>query len=261
MKMERLSVFNNIIIGDCFDELIAKTSKVLLEKGALSAPRGLKTLELLNTTLILTNPVNNLLSLKSRKYSMDYLMAELKWYKSCDLSVKMIEKHSSMWSRLKDGDGLVNSNYGFMVWRQTCPFVGSQFEWVIDRLVEDRDSRQAIINFNQVSHKYEGNKDFPCTLTAQFLIRDNKLNLIVNMRSNDLIYGTCYDVPFFTCLQKRVLDVLKEKDGFDGLVLGVYVHNVGSLHVYERHFSMLDELVKEDVFLCEGFTFDFKGAF
>lgn len=248
---------NELIIADCFDELIVKTACVLKEKGVLSSPRGLKTLELVNPTLVLTNPLNNLLSLKCRNYSVKYLMAELEWYKSCDLSVKMIEKHSSMWSKLKDGDGMVNSNYGFMVWRQTCPFVGSQFEWVIDKLVEDRDSRQAVINFNQVTHKYENNKDFPCTLTAQFLVRDDKLLEIVNMRSNDLVYGTCYDVPFFTLLQKTVYDVLKKRAGFERLELGVYVHNVASLHVYERHFDMLASLALETVFIKGGIDFAF----
>jgi thymidylate synthase len=176
---------------------------------------------------------------------VDYLLAELKWYESGDLSVREIEKYSKMWGQLKDGDGMVNSNYGFMVWKQFCPTTKSQFDWVIDSLIKDRDSRQAVINFNQVAHKYEGNRDFPCTLNAQFLVRDNKLVEIVNMRSNDLVYGTCYDVPFFMLLQLQVYDVLRKHEGFEDLKLGVYVHNVGSLHVYERHFEMLDNLCRE----------------
>lgn len=240
-----MTCFNNQIVARNFDELIVKTARVLKDHGLSSSPRGLKTLELLNTCLVLLNPEFNLLTLESRKYSLDYLRAELEWYESCDLSVKEIEKHSKMWTGLKDRDGMVNSNYGFIVWKQSCPFVGSQFEWVINSLVKDRDSRQAVINFNQVGHKYEGNKDFVCTLNAQFLVRDNKLVEIVNMRSNDLVYGACYDVPFFTLLQLQVYDVLRKHEGFKDLGLGMYVHNVGSLHVYERHFEMLDNLCRE----------------
>jgi thymidylate synthase len=51
-------------------------------------------------------------------------------------------------------------------------------------LLNDKDSRQAVINFNQPKHKQKEVKDFPCTETLTFLIRDNKLEVINKMRSN-----------------------------------------------------------------------------
>jgi len=63
------------------------------------------------------------------------------------------------------------------------------------------------------------------------------------MRSNDLIFGLGNDFPFFSYLQIRLLKELNE-DGLK-LKLGYNIHTVGSLHVYEKHFPMIDNIIKE----------------
>ncbi|MAG38111.1 hypothetical protein CMI45_01865 [Candidatus Pacearchaeota archaeon] len=111
-------------------------------------------------------------------------------------------------------------------------------------LLNDKDSRQAVINFNQPKHKQKGVKDFPCTETLTFLIRDNKLEVINKMRSNDLIYGFSYNIPWFSYLQGRMLGDLSNKK-HSSLSRGEMYHQPTSLHVYERHFDMIENVVKE----------------
>ena len=78
-------------------------------------------------------------------------------------------------------------------------------------------------------------KDVPCTLTLQFFIRDGKLHQIASMRSSALIFGISYDVPAFTFFQEMFANELNVE-------LGTYVHISNSLHVYERHFDMLNKI-------------------
>jgi thymidylate synthase len=64
------------------------------------------------------------------------------------------------------------------------------------------------------------------------LIRDNKLNLTITMRSNDLTLGLVYDLPWFVSLIYKMRDELKET--YPDLGIGTYTHQVHSLHIYDR---------------------------
>lgn len=213
-------------------------ARAMLQRGKTRSPRGLKTLELEDAVVTISNPTgpDSLVTLPERGLSMDYLRGELKWYLSGSLEVEGIAKHSKFWRALANPDGTVNSNYGYYVWGpRGFPKLPEQhqFDWCYQRLKEDPSTRKAIINFNQPCHKYEGNKDFVCTVSQIFRIDDaGRLVSKVYMRSNDLIYGFCYDVPFFTLVQRMMAYKL-------GIPLGRYQHHAESLHVYEKHFGIL----------------------
>ena len=66
----------------------------------------------------------------------------------------------------------------------------------------------------------------------------------VHMRSQDAIYGLGNDIPAFSFVQEMLFTYLK--DVYPGLVLGKYYHAVDSLHVYEKHFGLLDKIVNDD---------------
>jgi hypothetical protein len=90
-----------------------------------------------------------------------------------------------------------------------------------------------------------GSKDVPCTISIQLLIRDRKLHMIVNMRSNDVVWGLPYDVFSFTCLQEAFLYMLQER-GVPVDDLGSYHHHAGSLHIYDTHFELAKDVAAED---------------
>ena len=222
--------FKDININNIF----IKISKKLKDDGELISPRGLKTLELQHTWIELLNPLKSIITLKERKLNKTYLKKELKWYKSGDLKIDYIKQYSSFWEKLSDSNGTVNSNYGFLALIQK--FNGkSQYEWCLNSLKKDKNSRQAIINYNQPIHKYKNNKDYVCTIAQSFIIRNNFLDSIVFMRSNDLIYGFSYDVPWFCLLMKYMAKDL-------GIRLGTYRHYTTSMHVYEKHFNMINKI-------------------
>jgi len=238
-----MGVKEKMIKGKDIDEVLYKVCKKFKTAPEYS-PRRQKTKELIQETLVIKDPSKCVVTNPARKISRDYLDKELKWYLSGDKNIKEIGKHASMWNNIADENGKVNSNYGEIVFFQELEnYTESQFCWVIESLCNDQDSRQAIINFNQPKHKKEDVKDFVCCISVQYLIRDKKLISITNMRSSDLIYGFCNDFPFFAYLQQELLRRLNR--GGLKLKLGMNIHTAGSLHIYEKHFPMIDKIIDE----------------
>lgn len=230
-----------------FDETLKKTMEKLSQSENHSSPRGLKTKELINYSVCINNPRLTILTNPHRKLSIEYLKAEFDWYLSGELNIDKIKQHASMWEKIKNPDGTVNSNYGYFVFHQKFNYDNqliNQFQYCFDCLLNDIDSRQAVINFNQLHHKYKNNKDFVCTLSLQFLIRNNQLHSIVNMRSCDIVYGASYDIPWFSYIQLLLLEKLT-KSGLN-ISLGQLYHNSASLHIYEKHFNMMNNIILDD---------------
>ncbi|MGB1450526.1 MAG: thymidylate synthase, partial [Marinirhabdus sp.] len=71
----------------------------------------------------------------------------------------------------------------------------------------------------------------------QFLIRENKLDLITTMRSNDMIWGLPNDIFLFTMIQEILASELKIESGN-------YYHQANSLHIYKRHFDLMNRILK-----------------
>ena len=225
----------NVIKGRHINQIITQICQLLIDEGKLSSPRGMETLELMNVWCELSDITKNVCTLPARKLSRKYLNAELDWYRSGELSIDKINDHSSMWEKICDEFGYVNSNYGYWAKHHKCNNEITQFAWCAEQLFKDPNSRRAIINYNNPEHKYSGVKDFPCTISQQFYIRNGYLDSVVMMRSNDLIYGFCYDVPWFTLLQREMAQLLNIKKGN-------YYHYAMSMHVYERHFKMISKI-------------------
>ena len=154
--------------------------------------------------------------------------------------VEDFEKASKFWSKLANKDGTVNSAYGFLIWKNKShgnPRMNGEermtpWEWARQALIADKDTRQAILRFSLPEHSYVGNKDFTCTLHSYFQIRDNILDMTVNMRSNDLTLGLVYDLPWFVSLMYRMKDELSST--YPDLEIGSYTHYVHNIHCYER---------------------------
>jgi thymidylate synthase len=131
-------------------------------------------------------------------------------------------------------EGLINSNYGWCIYSKDN---GYQYLNVVNQLKANPDSRRATMIYNRPSmhddYNKDGMSDFMCTNTVQYLVRDGKVNALVYMRSNDAVFGYKNDFAW----QKYVLEnVCEDLD----LPIGDIYWNVASLHVYERHFNLIE---------------------
>lgn len=214
--------------------------KELVKNGTVVRPRGKKCLELLNVKL---EPSSDLYESKSRSLLRgkpgDYLYGELAWYFNGDVTTKGIKEFSTMWDNIKNPDGTVNSNYGYLCLYKPLIKTGkSAVEWVISTLQKDPDSRQAIILYNQPEYVHEGNKDFVCTQVQQFFWRAGEVHSTVYIRSSDVIRGLSFDIPWWRVMMFLVANSLQAQVG----KLTVFI---GSAHVYEEHFDLVKKLAKE----------------
>ena len=211
------------------------------EFGDLSKPRDLEVKELLLADITI-DPKKPIANFESRKFNWKYFAGEMAWYLHRDTDISYINKFSNFWKGITNqGTNQINSNYGALV------INNEQIGWVVDSLLADNNSRQAIMFFNQPKFQFKGNKDFVCTMYANFFIRDNKLNMKIQMRSNDVFYGLTFDAPFFSFLMQSVYLILKKDDKYKSLELGDYYHFADNLHFYERHFELAEKIKQEDL--------------
>lgn len=176
----------------------------------------------------------------------EYVERELEWYKSQSLFVKDIPGGTpAIWEQVSSKNGEINSNYGWAIWSDdNC----SQYSMCLGELGNNPDTRRAIMIYTRPSMQFDYNRDgmsdFMCTNTVQYLIRDKRIHAVVNMRSNDVVFGFRNDYAW----QKHVLDKLvadlNEGDSSREYEAGEIIWNAGSLHVYERHFYLVDHYLK-----------------
>lgn len=184
------------------------------------------TLTLFNHGFIIKNPSDNLITNKDRKWSKKYAEFEYDWYKSKNPSAIKISERAKIWKNHMDSLGNVNSNYGAQLSRNY------QFENIIDQIKRKPYSRHAWLTIYDAkdikkspftNNGYE--KDTPCTLNIGFQYYNNKLNMTVLMRSNDIWFGFCNDQY---CFSKIFEDVCKETN----MEIGEYYHFSANMHLY-----------------------------
>lgn len=181
--------------------------------------------EMINANLVLFDPTRNTMCECERKMPMRYAIGELLWYNSRNNTWKGISKYSTFWKNISDDGEHVNSNYGWCIHDK---YTFDQWEMVRELLKRSPNSRQAVIHIKEPRDVIKRpSKDVNCTIALQFILRNNKLDLIVTMRSNDIWLGLPYDVFNFTCMQIQMAMEL-------GVDVGTYYHNAGSLHMYKR---------------------------
>lgn len=206
-------------------------------------PRGLEVSEIINCIIDIKNPCLNLYQNSVRSSQKKYIASEILWYFSGTNKIDFISNYASMWSKLANADGTVNSAYGNLIFTKKNEHGFTQYGWVIETLKKDRDSRQAFMHFNVPEHQYMENKDQVCTLTALFHIRNHKLHMTLNMRSNDVILGFMTDFTFFNLIHQQVYLHLKKY--YPDIKMGGYTHTSHSMHLYSRHYEMVENMLKE----------------
>ena len=189
---------------------------------------GTKTVEIMNANFLadkdhMFRPKND-----------DYIKREIEWYMSQSLNVNDIPGETPwIWKQIASPLGFVNSNYGWMLFSEGN---FDQYDNVKNEIIKDRTSRRALAIYTRPNMHYtqnqQGMQDFSCTSTVQYLYREGKLNAIVTMRSNDAVFGYPNDLAWQKFVLERLCKDLK-------LEVGDIHWNVGSLHVYERHFDLL----------------------
>ena len=177
-----------------------------------------------NCGFYIHNPLDNIIDVDFRGWNKEYAEAEWQWYLSGDPSIDKLGsiygKIPPIWEKMADANREVRSNYGHQ-WKRN-----GQLNYAIQKLRDKKDTRHAIISIydgKEASSRYMF--DTPCTNAIHFQVIDNKLNMSVMMRSNDLWYGFCNDQYCFSKLHELVCEQIE-------MPMGWYYHFVTNMHIY-----------------------------
>ena len=112
-----------------------------------------------------------------------------------------------------------------------------QIETIINTLIEDPNTRQAIVCLWNPIVDLKFVKTPPCFTILQFFIRDNELHVLLYIRSHDFQNAHIHNISAVRELAKYVLEELKKRapQKFANLRLGKIHFFAGSVHVYEAH--------------------------
>ena len=211
-------------------------SKLLNEKFVIDRT-GQKTIEIFGASFLADKP-----SIFGSP-NEEYIKKELRWYKSQITNVNAIgDKVPEAWKYAANDYGEINSNYGQIIFSDKYYH---QYGRVLDELLENPDGRRASMIYNRPSiweeYNENGKSDFICTNAVTYYIRNDKLHCVVQMRSNDVVFGYKNDYAW----QLSILEELAEdynqckSEITEPISCGDIIWQVQNLHVYERHFHLV----------------------
>lgn len=206
----------------------------VLANGRETRPRGMNTKECLGyqTVVDMTRPVVTVAKRIEGQFHR-FMCAEAAWILGGDNRVKTIAPYSRMIAKFSDDGRYFRGAYG--------PKIIDQLTYVVDSLVADSDTRQAVVNIWRENPR--PTKDVPCTLSAQWVIRDGVLHCFDTMRSSDAWLGWPFDVFNFSMLSHAIALLIRDR-GVTPPSIGELRFTAASQHIYERNYAQAQVCVE-----------------
>jgi thymidylate synthase len=255
MHYKEFAGINSFLVG---------MSKTLLEESVVRNTRGFKCYELPNPIIIkISNPLSRIITTPGREWNYILPYVESLWLASGRNDMDMVGHYVKKLYDFSDDKETMRAGYGPRLrWfngvaddyntgyhhqpenhKDKVISEVDQFKFVEQSFKNDNYTRQAIISLADpakdcfdIEHNLKRTKDFPCTRDIQFLRNDNKLDVIVHMRSNDFLWGASgVNIFNFTFMQEYFAQIL-------GLKVGSYYHIVNNFHYYENFKDKLEKL-------------------
>jgi thymidylate synthase len=220
---------------ETLDDALLEVYPALLRrsKDTVFATRG-ETAEVIGALIEIRNPRARLSRSETRGKLLSSL-GELLWYLSKDNRLDFIEPYVSRYRDETEDGTTIYGGYGPRLFRQRGH---DQISNVIRLLQERPSSRRAVIQIFDCEDIAKPHKEIPCTTTLQLFVRNEKVDMVAAMRSNDAYFGMPHDVFCFTMLQEIIARTL-DRD------VGVYRHFASSLHLYKDRWEDAQHFVDE----------------
>jgi hypothetical protein len=188
--------------------------------------------------LTLHNPDSRVLRDPERDANPFFHVMETVWMIAGYPTTDWLKQFNKRIVEFAEDNGVINGAYGYR-WRDRGV---DQIQEAVQKLRRDFDTRQAVISmWDPKLDNCIGKRDYPCNTHIYFRVDKTKLNMTVCNRSNDLIWGMLgANVVHMTYLQELVAQMA-------GLHLGKYQVFTNNLHIYERHWHLLDSPSKIEI--------------
>ena len=171
-----------------------------------------------------------------RPTSMKVSIDEILWiWQKKSNNIKDLGWH--IWDAWADENGSIGKAYGYQlsVKHQYPEGMFDQVDRVLYDLKHNPQSRRIITNIYVHSDLHEMNL-YPCAYSMTFNVTGNKLNAILNQRSNDILPANNMNVVEYAIL----VHMMAQVSGFE---VGELVHVIADAHIYDRHIPLIKELI------------------
>ena len=148
--------------------------------------------------------------------------------------------NSHIWDSWADENGSIGKAYGYQlgIKHQYKEGEFDQVDRVLYDLKQNPYSRRIMTNIYNFSDLHEMNL-YPCAYSMTFNVTGKKLNAILNQRSQDMIVANNWNVVQYSALLMMFAQV-------SGLEAGELVHVISDMHIYDRHISLVKELLQRE---------------
>lgn len=155
--------------------------------------------------------------------------------------------HSHIWDAWADEDGSIGKAYGYQlgVKHKYKEGMMDQVDRVIYDLKNNPYSRRIMTNIYVHQDLSEMNL-YPCAYSVTFNVTGNKLNAILNQRSQDVLAANNWNVVQYAVL----VYMLAQVTGFEP---GELVHVIADAHIYDRHIPIVEELISRPTYPAPKF--------
>ncbi len=170
--------------------------------------------------------------------------------------------NSKIWDAWADEDGSIGKAYGYQlgVKHQYNEGMFDQVDRVLYDLKHQPYSRRIMTNI-YVHQDLNDMRLYPCAYSMTFNVTGQKLNAILNQRSNDILVANNWNVVQYAALVHMIAMVSE-------LEVGEFVHVIADAHIYDRHIPVVKEMIARPVYDAPKFNikrkvtdfYDFKVA-
>lgn len=192
-------------------------------------------IELQGFTFQLSNPRNRLIFSEHRKLSMGFNIANFIWFMSGNRDVEPISFYNKIGKVFSNNGKYYEAAFGDRIFG-TYKLI----DYAKSLLLDDATSRRVLIPLFFPDDLINLPNDTPCASSVQIMIRDNKIDFFLHMRSQSVIMVFPYDIFLFTMLHEY-LSLLMKKD------LGTFNYYANSFHYYTEEEKTLNDILSEDL--------------
>ncbi len=157
---------------------------------------------------------------------------------------------SHIWDSWADESGSIGKAYGYQLAKKDVYPEGEfdQVDRVLYLLKHDPASRRIITSMYNFSDLHEMHL-YPCAYSMTFNVSGNRLNAVLNQRSQDMLTANNWNVLQYAVL----LHMFAKVSGFEA---GELVHVIADCHIYDRHVEMVREMIEKEPYEAPRFSID-----
>lgn len=146
--------------------------------------------------------------------------------------------NSRIWDSWADETGSIGKAYGYQlgIKHQYKEGMFDQVDRVLYDLKNNPNSRRIMTNIYNFQDLHEMHL-YPCAYSLTLNVEGDKLNAILNQRSQDTLTANNWNVVQYTVLVHMFAQV-------SGLKVGELIHVIADAHIYDRHVSIVEEILK-----------------